>query len=321
MARPAELPTVDDIAAAALRIAPYILRTPVLHTPELDARAGCSLLFKCENLQLGGAFKLRGATNAVRSLDEASARAGVATHSSGNHGAALARAARARGIPCHVVVPVGAVAAKLRNIEEQGAVLHRCAPTLAAREAALLKVLASTGAVMIHPYDDARVIAGQGTVVREFLEDQPDLDVVIAPIGGGGLVGGSALAVRAHARPVRMIAAEPSGADDAARSFEAGTRLSDGPRETIADGLRGSIGVRNFALLRAHVDAVWRVDEAAIVAAMRLLWERLRVIVEPSSAVALAAVLAHREQLAGLRVGVVLSGGNVDLDDLPFKRN
>ncbi|MDB5985317.1 MAG: putative pyridoxal-phosphate dependent enzyme [Nevskia sp.] len=315
-----ELPTVADVASAATRIAPYVLRTPILRADELDAYAGCVLLFKCENLQRGGAFKLRGAMNAVWSLSDAEAAHGVATHSSGNHGAALARAARARGIPCHVVVPVGAVASKLRNIEEQGAVLHRCAPTLAAREAALVKVLASTGATPIHPYDDARVIAGQGTAARELLEEQPLLDVIIAPIGGGGLIGGTALVARAHPHPLRVIAAEPAGADDAARSFRAGQRFTDGPRETIADGLRGSLGVRNFALLHAYVDMVWTVDEAAIIAATRLLWERLRVIVEPSSAVPLAALLQHRDQIAGLRVGVILSGGNVDLDDLPWVR-
>jgi threonine dehydratase len=313
-----DLPTAADVAAAASRIEAHILRTPVLRAAELDARAGCALLFKCENLQRGGAFKLRGAMNAVWSLSDAEAANGVATHSSGNHGAALARAARARGIRCHVVVPIGAVASKLRNIEEQGARVHRCAPTLAAREAALAKVLASTGAYLVHPYDDARVIAGQGTAAREMLQDEPELDVLLVPVGGGGLIGGSALAASAHTRPMRVIGCEPAGADDAARSLQAGQRLTDGPRETVADGLRSNLGVRNFALLRQHVETIWTVDDAGIADAMRLLWERLRVVVEPSSAVPMAALLRHRHKLAGLRVGIILSGGNVDLDSLPW---
>jgi len=313
-----KLPVAEDVDAAAERIEGHVLRTPVLHSIELDARAGCVLAFKCENLQHGGSFKLRGAINAVRSLSEAQAANGVATHSSGNHGAALARAARARGIRCHVVVPLGAVASKLRLIQEQGAIVHRCAPTLIAREAALAKVLASTGAQLIHPYDDARVIAGQGTAAREFLQDEPALDVLLVPVGGGGLIGGTALAASVHPRPLRVIGCEPAGADDAARSFLAGQRLTDGPRETIADGLRSTLGVRNFALLREFVDTMWTVDEAGIATAMRLLWQRLRIVVEPSSAVPMAALLRHCHKIAGLRVGIILSGGNVDLDEMPW---
>lgn len=315
-----ELPSLADVQAAAERIAGRVLATPVLRSEELDDAAGCRLHFKCEILQTGGAFKLRGAMNAVWSLDAQQAARGVATHSSGNHGAALARAARSRGIACHVVVPAGAVAAKLRNIEAQGAILHRCAATLDAREAVLRKVLNDTGAVAVPPYDDARVIAGQGTAALELFAQQPGLDAVVVPVGGGGLIAGTALVAKAGRRPIRVIGAEPQGADDARRSLERGERVTAMVPDTIADGLRALVGVRNFALIRKLVDAIWTADDGATVAAMRRCWECLRVLVEPSSAVPLAALLAHREALAGQEVGVILSGGNVDLDRLPWER-
>jgi threonine dehydratase len=317
---PEGLPTYADVVAAAARIEGRVLRTPVLRAEELDELAGCALYFKCENLQTGGAFKLRGAMNAVWGLSGAQAARGVVTHSSGNHGAALARAARSRGIDCHVVVPEGAVAAKLRNIQEQGAVLHRCAPTLAAREAMRAEVQAKTGAEPVLPFDDARVIAGQGTAALELLEEQFDLDAVVVPVGGGGLLGGTALVTAAQARPVTAIGAEPAGADDAARSLAAGTRITDVIPHTIADGLRATVGVLNFALIRREVRTIWTVSEEEIVAAMRRAWECLHVIVEPSSAVPLAALFKHGRELAGRKVGVIISGGNVDLEELPWHK-
>jgi threonine dehydratase len=314
------LPTYAEVLAAAARVEGRVLRTPVLRAEELDAQAGCSLYFKCENLQIGGSFKLRGAMNAVWGLSEAQAARGVVTHSSGNHGAALARAARSRGIACHVVVPEGAVAAKLRNIQDQGAVLHRCAPTLAAREAMRTQVQAQTGAEPVLPFDDGRVIAGQGTAALELLAQQPDLDAVVVPVGGGGLLGGTALVTAAQARVVAAIGAEPAGADDAARSLAAGRRVTDVVPRTIADGLRATVGVLNFAIIAREVRSIWTVSEEEIVTAMRRAWECLHLIVEPSSAVPLAALFKHGRELAGRKVGVIISGGNVDLEELPWHK-
>ena len=313
-----ELPSFADVRAAADRIAGRVLRSPVLTNEEFDAETGARLFFKCENLQTGGAFKLRGATNAVLSLSDEQARRGVVTHSSGNHGAALARAARQRGIVCHVVVPEGVNPAKLRNMRAQGAQLHFCAPTMAARDAMTARILEHTGAEPVPPFDDARVIAGQGTAALELIEDVPDLQVLVAPTGGGGLLAGTALVGRAQVPPLRVCGAEPAGADDAARSLAAGCRITDVVPETLADGLRATIGERNFAIIRRDVEAIWTVSEQAIVQAMRLAWERLKLVIEPASAVAIAGVLAQREELQGLRVGVIITGGNADLDALPW---
>ena len=310
-------PGIDDIFDAAARIAPHAHATPVLTSRALDAEAGATLHFKAEQLQRAGAFKFRGACNAVFSLDSTQAARGVVTHSSGNHGAALALAAQLRGIPCHVVVPDGAVQAKLAAIEHYGAILHRCAPTIAAREASCAQVQAETGGTVVHPYTDPRVIAGQGTAALELLTAQPDLDALVVPLGGGGLAAGTALAMRALAPRCRLFLAEPEGAADGARSFARGALDVDFVPDTVCDGLRGSLGAINFALLRTADAQVLTVDDARTVAAMRLLWTRTKQLVEPSSAIALAAVLAHPEHFAGRRVGVVLSGGNVDLDALP----
>lgn len=310
-------PGIDDIFDAAARIAPHAHATPVLTSRALDAEAGATLHFKAEQLQRAGAFKFRGACNAVFSLDSTQAARGVVTHSSGNHGAALALAAQLRGIPCHVVVPDGAVQAKLAAIEHYGAILHRCAPTIAAREASCAQVQAETGGTVVHPYTDPRVIAGQGTAALELLTAQPDLDALVVPLGGGGLAAGTALAMRALAPRCRLFLAEPEGAADGARSFARGALDVDFVPDTVCDGLRGSLGAINFALLRTADAQVLTADDACTVAAMRLLWTRTKQLVEPSSAIALAAVLAHPEHFAGRRVGVVLSGGNVDLDALP----
>lgn len=310
--------TLADVRDAAARIAAHAQVTPLLRSHSLDELSGAQLYFKCEQLQRAGAFKFRGACNAVWSLDEDSARRGVVTHSSGNHGAALALAAATRGIPAHVVVPEGAVKAKLAAIERNGAILHHCAPTIAAREQTAERVRAETGASLVHPYTDPRVIAGQGTAGLELLQQSGGLDALIAPVGGGGLVSGCAVAVRGVDPAIAVYAAEPEGAPDAYESFRRGERFTEIAPNTIADGLRGSIGAINFALMQEHVRDVLPVSEAEIVAAMRLVWERLKQVIEPSSATALAAVLRHRTHFAGKRVGVVLSGGNVDLDALPW---
>ena len=309
-------PGFNDVLGAAARIAPHAQTTPVLRSRALDAIAGAALRFKGEHLQRIGAFKFRGACNAVFSLDAGQAARGVVTHSSGNHGAALALAAQLRGIPCHVVVPDNAVRAKLAAIEHYGAALHPCAPTIAAREATCAQVLAETGGTVVHPYTDPRVIAGQGTAALELLTAQPDLDALVVPLGGGGLAAGTALAMRALAPACRLYLAEPEGAADGARSLARGALDHDFVPDTVCDGLRGTLGAINFELLRAADAQVLTVDDARTVAALRLLWTRTKQLVEPSSAIALAAVLAHRERFAGQRVGIVLSGGNVDLDTL-----
>jgi len=309
------LPDFAAVEAAAARIAPHAHVTPVLRSRSLDALAGAELFFKCENFQRAGAFKFRGACNAVWSLDDDTAVRGVVTHSSGNHGAALALAAKTRGIPAHVVVPEGAVAAKLAAIQASGATLHRCAPTIAAREAMADAVRAQTGATLVHPYADPRVIAGQGTATLELLREVGTLDAIVTPVGGGGLASGSAIAAHGVDPRIEIHGAEPEGADDAARSLRSGSRVTDLAPDTICDGLRGLLGAINFDLLRAHRVQVATVSDRDTLAAMRLLWTRLKIVVEPSSAIALAAVLAQRDCFAGRRVGIVLSGGNVDLDD------
>lgn len=312
------LPTFEDVLAAAQRIAPYATATPVLHSRTLDALAGCELHFKAEHQQRSGAFKFRGACNAVWSLSSEQAACGVVTHSSGNHGAALALAARTRGIACHVVVPEGAVAAKLANIERHGATLWRCASSIAAREATCARVQVQTGAVLVHPYADAAVMAGQGTAALELLRSDGPFDVLVAPVGGGGLASGTALAAHALAPACEVVLAEPAGAADTARSLAAGELCIDFVPDTICDGLRGTLGQPDFEVLRALGAEVVVVDDAAVVAAMRLLWQVLKQTVEPSSATVLAAVLAQPQRFAGKRVGLILSGGNVDIDALPW---
>ena len=319
MSQSPDLPDLAAIHAAAQRIAAVVERTPVIRSDTLDALSGARMLFKCEHLQKTGAFKARGASNAVFGLCPEEAARGVATHSSGNHGAALAWAARLRGIPAHVVVPSNANRAKRANIERYGARIVLCEPTLAARESTLAAVLAETGASAVPPYDDARVIAGQGTAALELVEDTGGLDDLVTPVGGGGLLAGAAIAAHGLDAAIRVYGAEPLGADDAARSLAAGERLPQTDPRTMADGLRTSLGVLNFAVLQREVRGVITVTEAQIATATRLLWEICKQVVEPSSAVVLAAVLAQPERFAGRRVGLVLSGGNVDLESpLPW---
>lgn len=312
--------SIADVRSAAARIAAHAVVTPVMRSDALDELSGAVLHLKCEHLQVGGAFKFRGACNAVWALSDDQARRGVVTHSSGNHGAALALAARTRGIPAHVVVPEGAVRAKLENIEAAGATLHHCAPTLAAREEAASRIQRETGATLVHPYADANVIAGQGTAALELLQQVPELDVLIAPLGGGGLMSGSAIVARALSPATRLIAAEPAGADDGYQSLRRGERVTDIKPDTICDGLRATIGEINFELLRGNAVEIVTVTDEQVLAAMRLLWTHLKQTIEPSSSTVLAALLSQRERFRGRRVGLILSGGNVDLDRIAFAR-
>ena len=306
------------ILSARARIQPHIHRTLVLTSSRLDEASGASLFFKCENFQKIGAFKARGATNAVFSLDDAIARRGVATHSSGNHGAAIARAAQLRGIPAHIVMPSNSAKVKIRAVESCGAHVVFCEPTEEARETACADVIAKTGATLIHSFENADVIAGQGTAVVELLEDVPDLDLVMCPVGGGGLLSGTAIAAKSMRPKIRVIAAEPENADDAAQSFRAGRVIQTEKKFTIADGLRTNVGEPNFAIIKRHVDDIVTVSEKAIVSAMRTIWETMKIIVEPSAAVPFAAIQDRRIDIAEKRVGIILTGGNVDLDALPW---
>jgi threonine dehydratase len=306
------------IRAAHTRIQPYIHRTPVMTSARLDAAAGATLFFKCENFQKAGAFKARGAANAVFFLTDAQARRGVATHSSGNHAAALARAAQLRRISAHIVMPSNSSAAKVRAVEGYGARIVFCEPTQTAREAACAQVLAETGATMIHPFEDVRVIAGQGTVALELLEQVPNLDVILCPVGGGGLLAGTAIAAKLLRPAIKIIAVEPETAGDAAASFQAGQHTPWPKLETIADGLRTNIGESNFEVMQQHVATVATVSETAIVAAMRTIWETMKIIIEPSAAVPFAAIQEGKVAVTGERVGIILTGGNVDLDTLPW---
>lgn len=313
-------PSLSDVHTAAERIRPYAHRTPVLTCASLDARVGAQVFMKCENLQKVGAFKFRGACNAVFSLSDEEARRGVATHSSGNHAQALALAARMRGIPAYIVMPSNAPSVKQVAVAGYGGIITLCEPTLAARESTLAQVVAETGAEVVHPYNDARVIAGQGTAVLELLEDVPDLDVVMAPVGGGGLLSGTAIAAKAISPMIRVIAAEPAGADDAFRSLAAGQIVPSITPKTIADGLLTSLGDLTFPIIRTHVERIVTVSEEAIVASMKFIWERAKLVVEPSGVVPVAALWEGKVDLRGLRIGVILSGGNVDLDRLPWQR-
>jgi threonine dehydratase len=311
-------PNLEAILAAHERIGPHIHRTPVLTCRALDAMAEASLFFKCENFQKTGSFKMRGATNAVFSLSEEEARRGVLTHSSGNHAAALANAAQRRGVPAWVVMPENASPPKRAAAAAYGGRIVFCAPTLEARERTAARLQAETGATLIPPYDDARIIAGQGTAALELLSDVPDLEVIVAPVGGGGLASGTAIAAKSVRPHVRVIAAEPAAADDAFRSLATGRLAPSENPQTIADGLRTSLSPLTFAILRERLKQIVLVSEEEIVAAMRHVWERMKIVVEPSAAVAVAAALERRLDAQGAKVGIILSGGNVDLSRLPF---
>ena len=310
--------TWDLIQQARARIQGRVHRTPVMTSRTLDALSGAHLHFKCENLQNMGAFKARGATNAVFSLSDAEARNGVATHSSGNHAAALARAAQLRGIPAYIVMPNNSPKAKQASVARYGGKIVFCDPTQQAREDGVQRLIAETGATLVHPYDDLRVMAGQGTTAVELLEDVPELDIILCPVSGGGLLSGIGVAAKTLKPSIRVVGVEPAGADDAFRSFRSGKLEPLGTPQTIADGLRASLGQKTFAEIRRHVDDIVTVSEDDIVASMRRLWEVMKIIVEPSGAVAYAGVAAERLPTRGLEVGIVLSGGNLDLDHLPW---
>jgi len=311
-------PDFSQILQAAERIKPYAHRTPVLTSESLNRLTEARVMMKCENLQKVGAFKFRGATNAVFALSESEAARGVATHSSGNHAQALALAARLRGIPAYIVMPDNAPAVKKAAVRDYGGRITYCEPNQAARKTTLNRILKETGATFVHPYDHALVIAGQGTAALELLEDHPDLDVIIAPIGGGGLLSGTALAANGISPGVRVIGAEPEMADDAYRSMQQGSIVPSLNPQTIADGLLTSLGELTFPLIRDYIEQIVTVSEQSIVEAMRFIWERTKLIIEPSAAVPIGLLFAKKINLSGLKVGVIISGGNVDLDRLPW---
>lgn len=310
--------TLQDIRQAARRIKPYIHRTPVLTNRSLNERVGAAVYLKCENMQKVGAFKFRGASNAVWSLSEEAAARGVCTHSSGNHAQALALAARMRGIPAHIVMPNNAPVVKKNAVAEYGGQITFCEPTLDARETTLERIRRETGANVVHPYNDERVIAGQGTAAMELLEDLPELDAIIAPVGGGGLLSGTSIAGTELKPGIRVIAGEPELADDAYRSMQAGEIVPSLHPKTIADGLLTSLGTLTYPIIRERVEQIVTVSEPGIVEAMKFIWERAKIVIEPSAAVAVAVLWEKKIDLSGLKVGVILSGGNVDLEKLPW---
>jgi threonine dehydratase len=309
-------PTLADVRAAHDRIRPHIHRTPVLTCSAINGLVRARVFFKCENFQKVGAFKIRGATNAVQSLSDPAAARGVVTHSSGNHAAALALAAHRRGIPAYIVMPNNAPPNKREAVAGYGGKITFCEPTQAAREAACAELVRSTGATLIHPYDDEAVIAGQGTAALELLEDVPDLDAILAPVGGGGLLSGSLITAKGIRPDIRVIGCEPALADDAAASLREGRIIPARPPVTIADGLRTSLGQKTFPIIRELVETIALAEESEILSALRLMLERMKVVVEPSSAVPLAALLNRPLSLTGKRVGIIVSGGNLDVSRL-----
>ena len=312
------IPTYDDMLAAHDRIRPHIRQTPIRTSDYLNELTGAQLFFKCENFQEPGAFKVRGATNAVFGLDDEQARKGVATHSSGNHASCLSYAAMRRGIPCNVVMPRTAPQAKKDTVRRYGGVITECEPSTSSREATFAEVEARTGGDFVHPYNDPRVIAGQGTCAREVMEQTDGLDIMMAPIGGGGMISGTCLTLATLAPEVQVIAAEPEQADDAYRSFKAGHIIADDAPKTIADGLLVPLKDLTWHFVSNRVTDILTASDPEIIEAMKLTWKHLRVVMEPSSAVPLATILKNKDRFAGKRVGVIITGGNVDLDRLPW---
>lgn len=312
------IPDYDDMLAAHERIKPHIRLTPIRQSDYLNDLSGAQLFFKCENFQEPGAFKVRGAANAVFGLDEARTANGVATHSSGNHASCLSYAAMLRGIPCNVVMPRTAPQAKKDTVRRYGGKITECEPSTSSREETFAKVQAETGGDFVHPYNDPRVIAGQGTCSKEFMEQADGLEVVVAPIGGGGMISGTCLTLSKLAPETKVIAAEPEQADDAYRSFKAGYIIADDAPKTVADGLLVPLKDLTWHFVSNHVSEIYTASDQEIIDAMKLAWKHLRVVLEPSSAVPLATILKNREAFAGKRVGVIITGGNVDLDKLPW---
>jgi threonine dehydratase len=312
------LPTLTDIKEAAQRIKPFIHRTPVLTCAGINDITDAALFFKCENLQKVGAFKFRGACNAVFSLSAQEAQNGVATHSSGNHAAAIALAAKLHGIKSYIVMPENSAEIKKKAVESYGGEIFYCANNLPAREKTLNKIVADRGAAFIHPYNDYRIITGQATAGLEMLEDVTDLDIMITPVSGGGLISGTALTIHYLSPKTKVIGAEPTGADDAFRSLQSGTLQPSDHPQTICDGLRAALGILTFPIIQKYVSQIVRVSDEFTIKAMRLIWERMKIIVEPSAAITLGALLADTIAVKGKRVGIILSGGNADLDALPW---
>jgi len=312
------IPTYDDVIAAHDRIRPYIHRTPVLTSSYFNELTGAQLFFKCENFQKAGAFKVRGASNAVFGLSDAEAAKGVCTHSSGNHALSLSYAAGRRGIPCNVVMPRTAPEAKKAAVRGYGGTITECEPSTTSREAVFAEVQAKTGGNFVHPYNDPRVIAGQGTCSREFMEQTDGVDMMVAPIGGGGMISGTCLTLSNIAPEVQIIASEPEQADDAYRSFKAGHIIADDAPETIADGLKVPLKELTWHFVRNHVTDILTASEQEIIDAMKLTWQRMKIVMEASCAVPLATILKNKDRFAGKRVGVIVTGGNVDLDKLPW---
>ncbi len=315
------IPTIGDMLRAHERIEPHIHKTPVLTSSYFNELTGAELFFKCENFQKAGVFKARGASNAVFSLGNDMLEKGVATHSSGNHALSLSYAAGRRGIPCTVVMPRTAPQAKKDAVKGYGGRIIECEPSTSSREAVFAEVVAETGAEFVHPYNDHRVIAGQGTCSNELLKQVEGLDAVIAPIGGGGMVSGTCLTLSNLAPEVKIYAAEPEQADDAMRSFKAGHIIADDAPETIADGLKVPLKDLTWHFVSNHVSDILTVSEQEIIDAMKLIWKRMKIVMEPSSAVPLAAIIKNKDTFAGKRVGIIITGGNVDLDLLPWLKN
>ena len=312
------IPTFQDMKDARKRVTPFIHRTPVLTSTFMNKLSGAELFFKCENFQKAGAFKVRGACNAVFGLPDSKLKKGVATHSSGNHALSLSYAAGCRGIPCHVVMPRTAPQAKKDAVMGYGGIITECEPSTSSREEVFAKVQAETGADFVHPYNDPRVIAGQGTCSAELIEQVNNLDAVVAPIGGGGMISGTCLTLSNLAPDIQIYAAEPEQADDAARSFRAGHIIADDAPETVADGLKVPLKDLTWHFVSNYVTDILTASEQEIVDAMKLIWKRMKIVVEPSSAVPLAIILKNKELFAGKRVGLIITGGNVDLDVLPW---
>ncbi|OUS08153.1 serine dehydratase [Rhodobacterales bacterium 52_120_T64] len=315
------IPTFDDVKVARERVTPYIHKTPVLTSTFMNDLTGAELFFKCENFQKAGAFKVRGASNAVFGLSDEIAAKGVATHSSGNHALSLSYAAGRRGIPCHVVMPSTAPQAKKDAVIGYGGIITECEPSTTSREAVFAEVQAATGADFVHPYNDPRVIAGQATCSLELLDQTGDLDAVVAPIGGGGMISGTCLALSNVAPDTKIYAAEPKNADDAYRSFKAGHIIADDAPDTVADGLKVPLKDLTWHFVSNHVEDILIATEEEIVDAMKLIWQRMKIVMEPSSAVPLATILKNKDLFAGKRVGVIITGGNVDMDKLPWMKN
>jgi len=313
------IPTLKDLQAAHNRIRPHIHETPVLTSKFIDDLVGCKVYFKCENFQKVGAFKARGGYNAILSLSDEECKKGVTAHSSGNHAQAVAIASRTRGIDAYIVMPKTAPKVKVDAVKGYGAEVIMCEPTLEARESTVEKIIAEKGANLIHPFDDYRIIAGQSTATLELLDQAPKLDYIMAPIGGGGLISGACLATKYLSPTTKVIGSEPEEADDAYRSLKKGVILPhDKPPKTVADGLLTTLGVKTFNIIKEEVDQIWTVSEAEIIEAMKIVWQRMKIIIEPSCAVPLAALIKNKNKMEGSSIGLILTGGNVDLDKLPF---